>query len=108
MRKNQKITVLLPNLTPTVDLPPRLGKSLEHVIASGAAGISTIGLSYAGCLDPAKAISELRNYGAMIGKELKATEDKRGELHLRVAHYRYCGWRLDIDSINTTTNTAKE
>jgi hypothetical protein len=108
MSKPQKLTVSLPNLTPTVALPRHLGKTLEQVIASGTKGISTMKLIEAGCLNPAKAISAIKRQGGLILKELKDTADSQGEIHPRVAHYTYCGWRFDAAWPHNTTNPYKE
>jgi hypothetical protein len=100
MNKPQKLTVSLPNLTPTVTLPRHPGRTLEHVIASGTKGISTLELIEAGCLNPSAAISAIKKQGALIQKELRNVEDSNGEVHPRVAHYTYFGWRFDAASTN--------
>jgi hypothetical protein len=108
MSKPQKLTVSLPNRTPAVTLPRHLGKTLEQVIASGTRGISTMKLIEAGCLNPAKAISTIKKQGALILKELKDTEDSKGEVHPRVAHYYYLGWQPDAVWPETSAEIDKD
>lgn len=94
MEYRQKVIVNLPHLISTVSLPPRLAKTLELVIDSDISGVSTVELNQRGCLNPSKSISELRKQGAVIFTELRSVEDHGGEIHQRVGHYIYCGWRM--------------
>ncbi len=108
MKKRQKLTVNLPNLTPFVTLPRYQGKVLREIIDSGCEGINTLQLTEAGCINPAKAVSFLRKKGALIASELRDVEDSRGEIRPQIAHYKYCGWRFVTDLSHPTTNPDKE
>jgi hypothetical protein len=108
MSKRQKLTVSLPNLTPTITLPRHLGRVLQHVIDSGSEGVNSFELTRAGSLNPTRAISDLRKRGALISRELRDVEDSFGEIHPGVAHYIYCGWHFDAAWQHNTTNPYKE
>jgi hypothetical protein len=108
MSKRGDITVHLPNLKPTVALPPRLAKLLDLVINSGAAGINTLELTSAGCINPAEAISEIRARGGLLETCLWQAVDSGGEVHPRVAHYIYRGWRPDVNLPGTVETTEED
>lgn len=108
MSKRQNLNVNLPNLIPTVTLPRHLGKVLQHIINAGSEGVTSFELSSFGCLNPIGAISHLKKRGALISTELRDFTDPLGEIHHRVAHYTYYGWRLSAERQHNETNTYKE
>lgn len=107
MSKRQKLTVCLPNLTPEVTLPRHQGKVLNHIIVSRMDGINTLQLSEAGCLNSAKAISALRERGALIPTILQDAKDSGGEVHPRVTHYYYLGWQTKAVWPNKESDTKR-
>lgn len=108
MSKRQKIDVDLPNLTPTVTLPRHLGMVLVHVRDSGWEGINSFELSSFGCLNPSGAIYHLKKRGALIATELRDFKDPLGEIHPKVAHYIFYGWRPDAHMPDKAHNIYKD
>ena len=90
MKSRQRVTVYLPNPTPSVVLPSNLARVLDRVI--GSKGISSLELSVVGCLNPVRAISYLKKRGAIILTDRRDVVDSEGVTHPRVAHYIYVGW----------------
>ena len=99
MNKRPFWTLKAPKTFAPVTLPRRLDKVLRHVIESGPTGISTLELIAAGCLNPARSISDIRRLGGLISRELRPAEDFLGETHPQVAHYGYCGWRVTVSQV---------
>jgi hypothetical protein len=92
MPSRNPVVVNLPNLKPTVELPPRLAKTLERVISAGSSSVSSLQLIAEGIISIRNNIAELRKRGAIIHSKRKPADDWRGETRPGIAHYTYMGW----------------
>jgi hypothetical protein len=92
MPKKTRVIIHLPNPKPTVELSPTLADSLRQIIASGAAGVSSLELLEAGLISAHNNVSKLRKYGAIIHSERRFVPNWRGKDRHGIAHYIYKGW----------------
>ena len=94
MPKPEKITVELPNMMRSVELPPSLALTIQLIIFwSDRGGVSTLQLIEAGVMSVHKSVCLLRKAGAIIHTDLKDVENAFSlSSHKGVAHYTYKGW----------------
>ena len=90
-----RVTVSLPNPVPEVSLPSHLAVTLEALIGAKHSGLTTPELQEAGCLNPSRAVSRLRQLGAIVQTQRCGAADLQGVIHERVARYVYLGWARD-------------
>jgi hypothetical protein len=108
MSKDEQITVTLSKQTTSVTLPQDPGKALRHFMTVGKKWVSWSELQDVWVISPADAVRELEIHGALFQKKYKDAVTSNWEVHLDAPHYKYCGWRIDTDSPNNTTNPYKE
>jgi hypothetical protein len=108
MSKRQKVTLKFPAPFGEMTVPRHVEKVLRLVQGSGSTGISTLGLTEAGCINPGKAICKLRKLGAVIVTELKDVLDPKGEIRPQVAHYTFRGWRVDANWVLNEYHAYKD
>ena len=88
----RRITVVLPVMPATIDLPPALAETLQLIINAGSAGISSIELREQ-CIESVSIpdnIARLKELGILLISESR-TVQHRGRKRTGIAHYIFDG-----------------
>jgi len=73
-------------------LQPAQAKVLQMLNQHPYGWVNTFEFRNAGIASPSCCISQLKTRGAIIEKEMRSAIDHVGNVHTRVAHYRFMGW----------------
>ena len=92
MKKSELYVVNLPNLKPTVELPPALAVTLQLIIDASPCDISTPQLQEAGIVSVHNNVANLRKRGAIIYADKRDFTDRFGRGLKCIAHFSYKGW----------------